>query len=42
VIGGVGVSGAAGDEDEYCGLAGVMAAEIPHAITEPTHHSLKS
>ena len=28
VLGAVGVSGAAGDEDEYCGLRGVIEADL--------------
>jgi uncharacterized protein GlcG (DUF336 family) len=40
VVGGVGVSGAAGDEDEYCALLGVREAGI-ECVTEPTEHALK-
>ena len=40
VIGAVGVSGAAGDEDEYCALAGIHSSSFAKLIiTEPTSHS---
>jgi len=38
IIGGVGVSGATGDEDEYCALQGVLASGIS-CVTEPNTHS---
>lgn len=41
VVGAVGVSGAAGDEDEYCALAGVQEAALPGLVWEPAHHALK-
>ena len=39
IIGAVGVSGAAGDEDEYCAIQGVLEAGIPGLTTEPKTHS---
>eukprot|EP00746_Dinoflagellata_sp_MGD_P115411 gnl/MRDRNA2_/MRDRNA2_51543_c0_seq1.p1 gnl/MRDRNA2_/MRDRNA2_51543_c0~~gnl/MRDRNA2_/MRDRNA2_51543_c0_seq1.p1 ORF type:complete len:187 (+),score=30.90 gnl/MRDRNA2_/MRDRNA2_51543_c0_seq1:62-562(+) len=40
VLGAVGVSGAAGDEDEYCALAGVHQSSIGDiTTTEPRSHS---
>ena len=39
VIGAVGVSGAAGDEDEYCALQAVHEAKIPGLTTLPATHS---
>ena len=39
VIGAVGVSGAAGDEDEYCALQAVHEANIPGLTTLPQTHS---
>ena len=41
VIGSVGVSGAAGDEDEYCAIVGVQEADVG-MTTVPEDHSLKS
>jgi hypothetical protein len=41
VVGAVGVSGASADEDEYCALAGVEAANLEGMFTEPVCHSLK-
>jgi uncharacterized protein GlcG (DUF336 family) len=38
VIGAVGVSGAAGDEDEYCAIRGVLEAELGVKI-KPEKHS---
>lgn len=40
VLGAVGVSGAAGDEDEYCAIAGVQEAELGIS-TVPEQHALK-
>lgn len=43
VLGAVGVSGAAGDEDEYCALAGVHQSRIGAVTkTEPASHSCKT
>jgi len=43
ILGSVGVSGAAGDEDEYCALAGVMECSISDQLmTEPAEHSCKT
>jgi len=43
VVGSVGVSGAAGDEDEYCALRGVMECSIgKQLLTEPEQHSCKT
>ena len=39
VIGAVGVSGAAGDEDEYCAITAVQEANIPGLMTVPAEHS---
>ena len=39
VIGAVGVSGAAGDEDEYCGLMGVQESGLDEIETLPKSHS---
>mmetsp|Transcript_28781 Transcript_28781/g.69624 ORF Transcript_28781/g.69624 Transcript_28781/m.69624 type:complete len:240 (-) Transcript_28781:150-869(-) len=39
VIGAVGVSGAAGDEDEYCAITAVQEASIPGLMTVPAEHS---
>ncbi|CAJ1967136.1 unnamed protein product [Cylindrotheca closterium] len=39
VIGAVGVSGAAGDEDEYCAITAVQEANIPGLMTVPAAHS---
>lgn len=39
VVGAVGVSGAAGDEDEYCALMGAQESGFDF-ITEPAQHSL--
>ena len=39
IIGAVGVSGAAGDEDEYCAIQGVLEASIPGLTTVPETHS---
>jgi hypothetical protein len=40
VLGAVGVSGAAGDEDEFCALAGALGAGLDLS-TEPPTHSVK-
>jgi len=43
VVGAVGVSGAAGDEDEYCALAGVKRCTMANALeTVPSKHSCKT
>lgn len=43
VLGAVGVSGAAGDEDEFCALAGVHESSIAaFTTTEPSDHSCKT
>jgi len=34
-VGAVGVSGAAGDEDEYCAIRGVVESNIPGLSTVP-------
>lgn len=40
IIGSVGVSGAAGNEDEYCALQGVYLSSISkEVVTEPAEHS---
>eukprot|EP00401_Gymnodinium_catenatum_P070490 CAMPEP_0117523038 /NCGR_PEP_ID=MMETSP0784-20121206/34519_1 /TAXON_ID=39447 /ORGANISM="" /LENGTH=151 /DNA_ID=CAMNT_0005319133 /DNA_START=39 /DNA_END=494 /DNA_ORIENTATION=- len=39
LVGSVGVSGAAGDEDEFCALQGVKEAGFDY-VTEPKEHSL--
>lgn len=39
VIGAVGVSGAAGDEDEYCAIRGVQDCGLDYITTVPTIHS---
>ena len=39
IIGAVGVSGAAGDEDEYCAIRGVMESGIVGLSTVPETHS---
>lgn len=41
VVGAVGVSGAAADEDEYCALCGILESGID-VITEPTQHQCKT
>lgn len=41
MVGGVGVSGAAGDEDEYCAIAGVLEAGVEGWNIEPARHALK-
>ena len=39
----IGISGAAGDEDEYCGLKCVELCSLGHSlITEPAEHSCKT
>jgi uncharacterized protein GlcG (DUF336 family) len=38
-VGAVGVSGAAGDEDEYCAIRGVVESGIPGLSTIPERHS---
>lgn len=38
IIGAVGVSGAAGDEDEFCALCGVQSVGL-NIVTEPAQHS---
>ena len=42
ILGGVGVSGASADEDEYCALAGIQEAGLEDAVTEPVDHALKN
>ena len=43
VVGSVGVSGAAGDEDEFCALYGVQNCEMANLLaTEPAQHSCKT
>jgi len=43
IIGSVGVSGAAGDEDEFCALVGVKECCIGEMlVTEPSQHSCKT
>ena len=43
VLGAVGVSGAAGDEDEYCAIMGAMKSSIGEDIvTDPAEHSCKT
>jgi uncharacterized protein GlcG (DUF336 family) len=43
IVGSIGISGAAGDEDEYCGLKGVELCSLGHSlITEPAEHSCKT
>ena len=40
ILGSVGVSGASGNEDEYCALEGVRLSSIANeVVTEPTEHS---
>ena len=39
IVGAVGVSGAAGDEDEYCAIRGVIESEFVGLTTIPEHHS---
>lgn len=39
IIGAVGVSGASGDEDEYCAITAVKEANIPGLNTVPSEHS---
>lgn len=39
IIGAVGVSGAAGDEDEYCAIRGVIESNIAGLTTVPEQHS---
>ena len=39
IVGAVGVSGAAGDEDEYCAIRGVIEANLGIS-TVPEHHAL--
>jgi uncharacterized protein GlcG (DUF336 family) len=40
ILGSVGVSGASGNEDEYCALEGVRLSSIAsEVVTEPTEHS---
>lgn len=39
VVGAVGVSGAAGDEDEYCAIRGVAEANVAGLSTVPEQHS---
>eukprot|EP01041_Mallomonas_annulata_P009051 gene9051-18748_t len=38
IVAGVGVSGASGDEDEFCALAGVHDLQLKY-VTEPSTHS---
>lgn len=43
VLGAVGVSGAAGDEDEYCAIMGAKQSAIgKHIVTDPPDHSCKT
>ena len=43
IVGSVGVSGAAGDEDEYCALAAVQeCSAADELVTEPLEHSCKT
>ena len=43
VVGAVGISGAAGDEDEYCALRAVVESSIgDELLTEPAEHSCKT
>jgi len=43
IVGSVGVSGAAGDEDEYCALMGVMECSVSDDLeTEPVQHSCRT
>jgi uncharacterized protein GlcG (DUF336 family) len=43
IVGAVGVSGAAGDEDEYCALMGVLeSSAASELVTEPAEHSCKT
>lgn len=43
IVGSVGVSGAAGDEDEYCALAGVKECSLAGDLqTIPEDHSCKT
>ena len=39
VIGSVGVSGAAGDEDEYCAIQGVIESGVVGLATDPQQHA---
>mmetsp|Transcript_12682 Transcript_12682/g.18640 ORF Transcript_12682/g.18640 Transcript_12682/m.18640 type:complete len:233 (-) Transcript_12682:75-773(-) len=43
-VGAVGVSGAAGDEDEYCGLMGIQRSPLANnaVLTDPAEHSCKT
>ena len=43
IVGAVGVSGAAGDEDEYCALYAVQNCEMGNLLdTSPSEHSCKT
>ena len=43
VVGAVGISGAAGDEDEYCALRAVVECSIgDDLLTDPANHSCKT
>mmetsp|Transcript_16525 Transcript_16525/g.22646 ORF Transcript_16525/g.22646 Transcript_16525/m.22646 type:complete len:175 (-) Transcript_16525:73-597(-) len=43
IVGAVGISGAAGDEDEYCAIMGVRGCSVAEElITEPAEHSCKT
>jgi len=43
IVGSVGVSGAAGDEDEFCALSGVKECMMgEQLVTEPLEHSCKT
>mmetsp|Transcript_9963 Transcript_9963/g.11649 ORF Transcript_9963/g.11649 Transcript_9963/m.11649 type:complete len:174 (+) Transcript_9963:102-623(+) len=43
IVGSVGVSGAAGDEDEFCALTGVKECNLAdQLVTEPLEHSCKT
>lgn len=43
IVGSVGVSGAAGDEDEFCALSGVKECMLAdQLVTEPLEHSCKT
>ena len=43
IVGSVGVSGAAGDEDEFCALAAVQkSSAADELVTEPSEHACKT
>ena len=41
VLGAIGISGASGDEDEYCAIKAFQEAEIVDCVSEPSNHNLK-